>query len=186
MGGYGTVMRANGAPVGRASRSEFWQFNVVLFALISAIVFLLGAGPGASVWPNLLLAIVVLVHIGPWFNVMGRRLHDINWSAWWALLAFVPYVFLLLFVSACFPGTRGPNRFGPDPLGSAVGGELPASHRSTQGRVEPSFGAPAQPVEGRDSIAQFEKLAQLRASGALSDLEFEVLKARLFSERRTS
>lgn len=44
------------------------------------------------------------------------RLHDVDHSGWWASLLFLPFlhiaVFLTLFV---WPGTKGPNRFGPIP-----------------------------------------------------------------------
>lgn len=45
-----------------------------------------------------------------------RRLHDLNISAWWALLALVPLVSYVLGAGLQFvQGSVGPNRFGPDP-----------------------------------------------------------------------
>ena len=41
-----------------------------------------------------------------------RRLHDIDFKGWWAMLIVIPFLnIVLLFV----PGTRGDNRFGPAP-----------------------------------------------------------------------
>ena len=48
-----------------------------------------------------------------------RRLHDTDRSGWWWLIVFIPFVgIIVLIVFWCFEGTRGPNRFGPDPLGA--------------------------------------------------------------------
>ena len=66
--------------------------------------------------------IVILVYLGlliPMLSVQVRRLHDINRSGWWILIAFVPLVgAILLLVWHCSKGTQGDNRFGIDPLGS--------------------------------------------------------------------
>ena len=44
-----------------------------------------------------------------------RRLHDIDYTGWWALLIVVPFLnIILLFV----PGTRTTNRFGTPPRGN--------------------------------------------------------------------
>jgi uncharacterized membrane protein YhaH (DUF805 family) len=48
-----------------------------------------------------------------------RRLHDIDRTGWWVLLALTLIGAILLIVWACFKGTDGPNRFGPDPLAGA-------------------------------------------------------------------
>jgi hypothetical protein len=51
-------------------------------------------------------------------HAMGvRRLHDTDRSGWWWLIGFIPLIgIIVLIVFGCFEGTRGPNRFGPDPL----------------------------------------------------------------------
>jgi uncharacterized membrane protein YhaH (DUF805 family) len=44
----------------------------------------------------------------------AARLHDLGWSGWWMItLLPIPLLFVLR-------GTRGPNRYGPDPLDSVV------------------------------------------------------------------
>ena len=46
------------------------------------------------------------------FVLTMRRVRDFNLSAWWAFTILVPFVTLIyLFV----PGTKGDNRFGPQP-----------------------------------------------------------------------
>ena len=45
-----------------------------------------------------------------------RRLHDTDRSGWWFLINFVPLIGgLVFFVFTLLEGTRGDNRFGPDP-----------------------------------------------------------------------
>ena len=58
----------------------------------------------------------IIVIINSYFLAV-RRMHDYNYCAWWLLLSLVPIVnfiwgLVLLFV----PGTKGPNRYGKQPL----------------------------------------------------------------------
>ena len=102
---------------GRASRSEFWYW--VLFTVLVGIVASIidfgvlssDASPISSIWS--------LVTFLPSLAMGVRRLHDTDRSGWWWLIAFIPLIgFIVLIVFWCFEGTRGPNRFGPDPLGA--------------------------------------------------------------------
>lgn len=53
----------------------------------------------------------------PWLAVAVRRLHDTGRSGFWLLIMFVPLIgSLVLLVFFIMSGTRGPNRFGPDPV----------------------------------------------------------------------
>jgi uncharacterized membrane protein YhaH (DUF805 family) len=103
---------------GRAARSEFWYF--LLFTLIAYIpafvidIFLFNGRP-------ILYYLCFLGLLLPGVAVSARRLHDIDKSAWWLLLAFVPLVgAIILIVWYCQRGTIGPNQFGPDPLPSSA------------------------------------------------------------------
>ncbi len=103
---------------GRACRSEYWYW--VLFVFIASVCFSvldIAIFPAAEWSP--LSTVFSLAVLLPGLAVGGRRLHDINRSAWWLLLYLVPVVgWIILIVWAIFEGTRGPNRFGPDPLDS--------------------------------------------------------------------
>ena len=94
---------------GRAGRPEFWYWN--LFLLLAQIVlvvldFMTGIG--------VLTAIFALATLVPNIAVQVRRLHDIDRSGWFVLVALIPLVgIIILIVWWCREGTLGPNRFGP-------------------------------------------------------------------------
>jgi uncharacterized membrane protein YhaH (DUF805 family) len=96
---------------GRAARPEYWYW--VLFVLIVSVVL----GIIDMLLPYRLLQIIFELAIFlPGLAVMFRRLHDIDRSAWWWLILFIPIVgAILMIVWLCQRGTDGPNRFGPVP-----------------------------------------------------------------------
>ena len=119
---------------GRARRTEFWLFALLLFlievvfmALISAVggQALIMGYPSASVPMSGSLVAVILIHFAvtlallvPSLAVTFRRLHDTNRKGWWILIGFIPLIGqLVLFIFYVLDGTPGPNRFGPDPKG---------------------------------------------------------------------
>ena len=62
----------------------------------------------------------LLIIIGN-LNAFIARLHDINKSGWYVLLLFIPCVHLAILIYAFFfAGTKGPNRFGDEPLKSNI------------------------------------------------------------------
>ena len=102
---------------GRARRSEYWWFSLFLLLvgiLASVLDSALGVdfeGSGGPV--SLLVNLAVLL---PSLAVAVRRLHDIDRTGWWLLLALIPIVgWIVLLVFALQNGTPGPNRFGPSP-----------------------------------------------------------------------
>lgn len=113
---------------GRASRSEFWWF--VLFTWIVSIVLsvvdsvLFGTtvttdtGFEASTDTPVLSGLFSLAVFLPIISVAVRRLHDRDKSGWWYWLSLIPLIgIIILIVWWATEGTRGANRFGPDPLG---------------------------------------------------------------------
>lgn len=110
---------------GRAPRAEYWWFTLFLllagFALgLADTLFFLT--PAEQTGP--LNTIFTLATLLPSLAVGARRLHDVDRSAWWLLLWLVPVLgWLILLWWTVQPGTRGPNRFGPDPLGGGDGPE---------------------------------------------------------------
>jgi uncharacterized membrane protein YhaH (DUF805 family) len=103
---------------GRASRSEFWWFN--LFALLVTYVIPFGfclIVPAASRMVGYAITLLILGLYLPLVTVSVRRLHDRNRSGlnyFWIFAPFFGPIVLLIWF--CRRGTEGENRFGPDPL----------------------------------------------------------------------
>ncbi len=113
---------------GRSRRKECWMFFLLVMIVAFVLTSVMFAG-GMSVnmygQPEMggmfylvggLIGIFWLVTIIPVIALQVRRFHDQDKSGWFVLLNFVPYVGgLVVLVFMCLEGTRGPNRFGPDP-----------------------------------------------------------------------
>jgi uncharacterized membrane protein YhaH (DUF805 family) len=103
---------------GRARRKEYWMytlFNVLVLIVLSILDRVLGLSSETyGIGPlYVLYALAVLI---PGLAVGVRRLHDIDKSGWWMLIAFIPLIGgIVLLVFAVMEGTAGSNRFGPDP-----------------------------------------------------------------------
>jgi uncharacterized membrane protein YhaH (DUF805 family) len=101
---------------GRSRRKEFWMFFLfqmivaVVLGIIEGMLGLTGMVAGAYGPLTLLFWLAVLV---PGIAVAIRRMHDQDRSGWWILVPIVNLVFY------CLEGTKGDNRFGPDPKGTA-------------------------------------------------------------------
>ncbi len=115
---------------GRASRSEYWWFQlfywialVVVGILTVALAAVFDANE-TSLFIFIPIGLLVLALLLPVIALQVRRFHDRDMSGWWYLGAVivgnVPFVGILVwiavFVISCLKGTDGPNRFGPDPL----------------------------------------------------------------------
>ena len=105
---------------GRASRSEYWYFQL----LFSPIAFYAGfwsdpVSTGMIDPPPLYLislALVVLLFI-PAITSQVRRFHDKDKSGWFILINLIPFVGWIIVLVICIDkGTAGKNRFGEYPL----------------------------------------------------------------------
>ena len=109
---------------GRAARPEYWWW--VLFIVIVSVVlgFVDGLLFGANAsGVGILGGLFTLATFLPGLGVSVRRLHDVDKSGWWLLIAFIPIIgalVLLFFVVQA--GTPGPNRFGAGPATGAAFG----------------------------------------------------------------
>ena len=126
-------------------------YLVMAFTIGVSAAGVLSGGVGASGFAGatgimaLLFGLFLLAILIPALAVGVRRLHDIDRTGWWivaptalsvlsvilggtglalilSLLSVVASITLLVF--ACLEGTRGPNRFGPDPKNPAAGADL--------------------------------------------------------------
>ena len=103
---------------GRLNRLAYFVKSIkfalwnLLFALIAGII-------GAIIAPlgKLMGVIVFIFYMVGSYMLIIRRLHDLNKSGWFCLIALVPYINILFSIYVLFfKGTDGPNHYGEDPL----------------------------------------------------------------------
>ena len=108
---------------GRSRRMEYWYFvlfNIIVSIVLGVIDGLLGTS-GSYAGAGLLSGIYGLAVIIPTLAVTVRRLHDIDRSGWWILIALVPLLgAIVLLVFALLEGTPGDNQYGPNPKGATA------------------------------------------------------------------
>ena len=99
---------------GRASRSEYWWFQLI----VSPSYFI------STVFENDISYIflgITLFTLIPAISAGVRRLHDTNRSGFFLLISFIPFIGGLVLLFFLIPeGTKGKNRFGPDPLKKSI------------------------------------------------------------------
>ena len=108
---------------GRLNRLRFLKYQVLFSLFTAAVAFVLGfIGGFISGNPE---SALVTVPTGIWTLITSiggimitiRRLHDLDKSGWFILLALVPIVNIGFAIYLWFfKGTDGYNRFGADPL----------------------------------------------------------------------
>ncbi|MDD3396011.1 MAG: DUF805 domain-containing protein [Acidaminococcaceae bacterium] len=100
---------------GRASRSEYWYYALVMFGVNLVLNFLKGA-LGLDMLFGTISIIVSLAVLLPGIGVAIRRLHDTGHSGWWSLLMLIPLIgtcgFLYFMIKGSDPYD---NEYGPYP-----------------------------------------------------------------------
>lgn len=108
---------------GRSRRKEYWMFVLGIFIaaiVLSIVEGILGLSGMVGGVYGPLTTILLLAVIIPGIAVQVRRFHDQDKSGWFVLLALIPFIgSLAVLVFMCLEGTKGPNRFGPDPKNPA-------------------------------------------------------------------
>ncbi len=105
----------------RSSRSEYWYWTLfailvsIVATVLDAIIF------GGAAILDTISSFALLI---PGLAVAARRLHDINRTAWWILIAFTIIGILLLVYWAVQAGDRGDNDYGTDPLRTPTGSDF--------------------------------------------------------------
>ena len=95
---------------GRASRSEYWFFQLTYTLTLITLVVI-------DVMLGTPLMLLVIAFIPALFTVTIRRLHDIGKSGWMLLLMFIPLVNFILMIMwfIADAGQPGPNQYGEVP-----------------------------------------------------------------------
>jgi uncharacterized membrane protein YhaH (DUF805 family) len=104
---------------GRSRRKEYWFFvlGVFIAAIVLSIIERIAglSGMVGGVYGPL-TTILLLGVIIPSIAVQVRRFHDQDKSGWFVLLSLIPFIgAIIVLVFMFLEGTKGPNRFGPDP-----------------------------------------------------------------------
>ena len=111
------AMRRYSEAKGRSDRFEFWSFvlvAVILIMIAGTLDALFFNGTEALGDAEPFAGIVTLVHLIPAVTASIRRMHDLDRSGRWVLLALIPVFGWLWLAMLCLRrGTPGPNRFGP-------------------------------------------------------------------------
>ena len=178
---------------GRITRTEYWKAMATAFAIGFPSGFLLVAVAKSTDQPAIYIIPLVLA-LWPSLAVHIKRWHDRSRSAWWLLTALVPLVGLvaltwILIEVGFLEGTRGPNRFGPEPSkedatpGSSGDGERKGQDRlkAEQDAEDPLLRflrrtAVAQTVRGGSEKASLayerlvERYGRLQAGSLLAQL----------------
>lgn len=114
---------------GRATRFEYWSYQT--YALLIYVIILMAFG--AELLPKAVAAIFVIGFLLGNISVAIRRLHDINWNGATLLFLLGPVIGLLfILILLCTRGTKGYNKYGPDPLVKHTESPPPIPTESTQ------------------------------------------------------
>jgi uncharacterized membrane protein YhaH (DUF805 family) len=101
---------------GRARRTEYWMYFLVYFGVMVVAGIL-----DSIIGLGLLGGLAALVHLIPSITVGVRRLHDIDRSGWWLLIALVPLVgWIIAIYWAVKEGDTQDNQYGPNPKAEAL------------------------------------------------------------------
>lgn len=113
---------------GRIGRKAYWLFTLALIVIFVILGIVAGGAMTAGVDPAtgqpvmptfpIWMWLVYLAVIWPSLAVQAKRWHDQDKSAWWILIAFIPFIGGLISLIMCgfIAGTPGPNRFGEGPM----------------------------------------------------------------------
>jgi len=162
MTAYLDAMRRYATFKGRSTRSQFWLYHlgVLVLAIVGFIMDIAMAGPRGP--EPVVSAVIIIAHYIPSLAIIVRRLHDTDKNGWFVLLCLIPLIGIIAFiVFGSTASTPGANRFGA-----------------------PADGNSAVALATGSKVERIEKLAGLRASGALSDTEFQKIKADILADER--
>jgi len=101
---------------GRISRQTYWFFSIVMSVIIfvpAVAIFGLGTEEGSTY-----VLLISVVTFWPVLAVQAKRWHDINKSALWLLINFLPYIGWMcgIIANGFIAGTEGSNDYGEGPI----------------------------------------------------------------------
>lgn len=94
---------------GRSTRSDYWYVVLANFLIGLILGFIAGLIPQLS-FLSTLYTLAVLI---PGIALVVRRLHDINKSGWYYLMALIPLAgFIIVLVYLCTASVNENNKYG--------------------------------------------------------------------------
>lgn len=112
---------------GRARRAEYWNYALINWligiVLMIPVLLLFADFPNIDLEKintySLPYTIYALATFLPSLAVLVRRLHDVEKSGWYFLIALIPFVGPIILLFKLFKaGTVGMNQYGEDPKGN--------------------------------------------------------------------
>jgi len=106
---------------GRRNRKSYLLYLLLMVLIVVAAWSVAVIMTVNGEWTMITIAGIIsfLVVISHWI-VGAQRCRDFGWTGWAMLLTLVPYLGpLFTFAIIFIPGNIGPNRYGPDPLGTS-------------------------------------------------------------------
>ncbi len=125
---------------GRVGRQEFWMFILVYIGIAIAVSIVTTMLRVPMVYTLFGLAMMV-----PSWAITARRLHDVNKSGWWQLIALIPLVgIIVLIIWLAGESKNEGNQFGeatttaaPDATAAPIMAEVPQEAPVAEVPAEP-------------------------------------------------
>lgn len=100
---------------GRRARLSYLKYSACWHVLLLP-VYAMREVYGESRVVLIIFLCIVFVALTSSLLVAAQRCRDFGWRGWLVAIMPIPVVGMLLYIALFFiPGTRGPNRYGPDP-----------------------------------------------------------------------
>lgn len=118
MDNYLVVLKKYAEFGGRATRQEYWMFQLysIIISVVLSIVANMKLGPISTLF-SLLYIIYALAVLIPTLAVSVRRLHDTDHSGWWLLISLIPLIGVIVLIIFLVRDSQGDNQYGPNPKG---------------------------------------------------------------------
>ncbi|MBQ8895673.1 MAG: DUF805 domain-containing protein [Clostridia bacterium] len=119
---------------GRARRKEYWLYqlcNILVGSLAYAVSLTLRALEvnTLAIFSFIATYAYLFLQIIPTIAISVRRLHDSGRSGGLYFVSWIPYIgSVWFFVLMLLPGTKGRNKFGPDPRDAQFSQEFATSY----------------------------------------------------------
>jgi len=169
---------------GRATRLEYWMYNVALICasvILGFIIIPLGDEVGVIV-----IAVFYLFFIWSLIAIQVKRWQDRDKSGWWILINLVPIIGSIwaLIENGFLRGTEGMNRFGEDPLERSTSNkeeittsEEVSSGETTSDKEEITSNEEAISDNDKDSPEdKLAKLSELKEKGLIDEADYNSKK----------